>query len=90
MQLILTGCWANITIIGNTFCAFTIDRMGRVFSLKCGWIGDVCAMIGLVISIAKFNQTGSHAAAVSGVAFLYLHMSVLQRDWNFLSHKSLS
>ncbi|EXJ66968.1 uncharacterized protein A1O5_09614 [Cladophialophora psammophila CBS 110553] len=31
MQLLLTEMWANITIIGNTFCAFTVDRMEEYF-----------------------------------------------------------
>ncbi|KPI40972.1 High-affinity glucose transporter [Cyphellophora attinorum] len=43
MQLVFTGIWANFTIIGNTICAFTIDRMGRILALKIGWIGNALA-----------------------------------------------
>lgn len=75
MQLVLTGVWANVTIIGNTICAFTVDRMGRVLALKLGWTGDLCAMLGIVVSLARFDATGSRAAAVSAVVFLYLHIA---------------
>lgn len=75
MQLVLTGVWANITIIGNTICAFTVDRMGRVLALKLGWAGDLCAMIGIVISLARFDATGSRGAAIAAVFFLYLHIA---------------
>ncbi|KAK6373981.1 hypothetical protein LTS17_007951 [Exophiala oligosperma] len=76
MQLLFTGIWANITIIGNTINAFTVDRMGRVLALKIGWIGDACAMIGMVVSLAQFEKTGSRAAAISAIAFLYLHIAM--------------
>lgn len=74
MQLIFTGVWAIFTIIGNTICAFTVDRMGRVLALKLGWIGDLLAMIGIVVSLANFEKTGSHASAISAIFFLYLHI----------------
>lgn len=76
MQLLLTGIWANITIIGNTICAFTVDRLGRVLALKLGWIGDSCAMIGIVVSLAVFGQNGSRGAAIAAVFFLYVHIAV--------------
>ena len=74
MQLVLTGIWANITIIGNTICAFTIDKLGRVNNLKLGWIGDLIAMIGIMVSLARYQATGSKGAAIAGVFFLYLHI----------------
>ena len=73
-QLMFTGIWANFTIIGNTICAFTVDRMGRVLALKIGWIGDACAMIGMVVSLAMFEKSGSHSAAIAAIFFLYLHI----------------
>ena len=75
MQLLLTGIWANITIIGNTICAFTVDKNGRVRNLKIGWTGDLFAMIGIIVSLARFQATGSHASAIAAVAFLYLHIA---------------
>ena len=76
MQLIFTGIWANFTIIGNTICAFTVDRMGRVLALKLGWIGCACAMIGIVGSLAIFEKTGSRSAAVAAIVFLYFHIII--------------
>ncbi|KAK5032811.1 hypothetical protein LTS07_004221 [Exophiala sideris] len=73
--LLVSGCWANITIIGNTINAFTVDRMGRVLALKIGWTGDACAMIGIVVCLARFEATGSHGSAVAAVFFLYLHIA---------------
>ncbi|KIX00278.1 uncharacterized protein Z518_10417 [Rhinocladiella mackenziei CBS 650.93] len=75
-QLLFTGIWANITVIGNTINALTVDRMGRVLALKIGWIGDVCAMIGVVVSLAKFEETGSRASAIAAIVFLYLHIAM--------------
>jgi hypothetical protein len=75
MQLLLTGIWANITIIGNTICAFTVDKVGRVLNLKLGWIGDLVAMIGIVVSLARFEATESHGWAIAGIFFLYLHIT---------------
>ena len=69
MQLIFTRIWANFTIIGITICAFTVDRIGRVLALKSGWIGDLLAMIGVVVSLAKFEQTGSRASAIAALPF---------------------
>jgi hypothetical protein len=74
-QLLFTGIWSNITIVGNTICAFTVDRFGRVLNLKLGWIGDLIAMIGIIVSIATFEKTGSSAAAHAGIFFLYLHIA---------------
>lgn len=76
MQLVLTGCWANITIIGNTICAFIVDRMGRVLGLKIGWIGNVVAMIGICASLAQYEKTGSQGAAIAGVFFLYVQIAM--------------
>jgi len=76
MQLVFTGIWANFTIVGNTICAFTIDRMGRVPALKLGWIGDLLAMIGVVVSLVVFEKTGSRASAIAAISFLYLHIIV--------------
>lgn len=75
MQLLLTGVWANITIIGNTICAFTVDKLGRVLNLKLGWTGDLLAMIGIVVSLARFEATGSRGSAIAAVAFLYIHIA---------------
>lgn len=74
MQLIFTGVWAIFTIIGNTICAFTVDKMGRVLALKIGWIGDACAMIGMVVSLAMFAKDGSRASAIAAIFFLYVHI----------------
>lgn len=74
-QLLFTGIWANITIVGNTICAFTVDKVGRVRNLKFGWIGDLIAMIGIIVSIARYEATGSSGAARAGVFFLYLHIA---------------
>lgn len=76
MQIIFTGIWANFTIIGNTICAFTIDRMGRCLALQIGWIGNACAMIGIVVSLARFEKSGSRAAAISAIFFLYVQIIV--------------
>lgn len=75
MQLLLTGIWANITIVGNTICAFTVYKLGRVLNLKLGWIGDLFAMVGIVVSLARFEATGSRGSAIAAVAFLYLHIA---------------
>ncbi len=75
MQLVFTGIWANITIIGNTICAFTIDKLGRVNNLKLGWTGDLLAMVGIVVSLARFSANGTRASAISAIAFLYLHIA---------------
>jgi hypothetical protein len=74
MQLVFTGIWANFTIIGNTICALTIDRMGRVLALKIGWISNACAMVGIVVSLAMFEKSGSRSAAISAIFFLYVQI----------------
>jgi hypothetical protein len=76
MQLVFTGIWAIWTIIGNTICAFTIDRMGRTLALKIGWIGNAAAMIGIVVSLAMFEKTQSRSAAISAIFFLYVQIIV--------------
>jgi hypothetical protein len=74
MQLVFTGVWAIFTIIGNTICAFTIDRMGRTLALKLGWSGNALAMIGIVASLAMFEKSASRAAAISAIFFLYVQI----------------
>lgn len=76
MQIIFTGIWAIFTIIGNTICAFTIDRMGRCLALKIGWAGNATAMIGIVVSLAMFERHGSRSAAISAIFFLYVQIIV--------------
>ncbi|KAK5257668.1 hypothetical protein LTR40_009439 [Exophiala xenobiotica] len=76
MQLLFSGCYASLALCGNFFNAFTIDYIGRVNALKIGWIGDAIALIGECAALSTFERTGSHAAAVASVFFLFLHIAL--------------
>lgn len=76
MQLLFSGCYASLALCGNFFNAFTIDYVGRVNALKIGWIGDAIALIGECAALSTFERTGSHAAAVASVFFLFLHIAL--------------
>jgi hypothetical protein len=45
-------------------------------ALKIGWIGDAIALIGECAALSTFERTGSHAAAVASVLFLFLHIAL--------------
>lgn len=76
IQLLFSGCYASLALCGNCFNALTIDYIGRVNALRCGWIGDAVALIGECISLSIFQRTGSHSAAVASVFFLFLHIAL--------------
>lgn len=64
-----------MALVGNFFNAFTIDRIGRVKALKIGWIGDILALIGEIVSLSKFETSGSRPTAIASVFFLFMHIA---------------
>ncbi|KAL1967007.1 hypothetical protein VTN77DRAFT_3531 [Rasamsonia byssochlamydoides] len=76
IQLLFSGCYASLALCGNSFNALTIDYIGRVNALRCGWIGDAVALIGECISLSIFERTRSHSAAIASVFFLFLHIAL--------------
>ncbi|KAI1617377.1 general substrate transporter [Exophiala viscosa] len=74
MQLVLTGVWSLVAVVGNTLCAFTVDRLGRVLAFKLGWIFSGIGVIGICASLSIYRITGSRSAGIAGVFFLYWHI----------------
>jgi hypothetical protein len=72
--LLLGSCWITLAFCGNCFNALTLDRIGRVRALQCGWIGDIIALIGECVAFSNYLETGTRAAAIASVAFLFLHI----------------
>lgn len=73
-MLLFAGLWSLVAQFGNTFCAFTVDRMGRVRALQIGWIGCGLSSIAIIISLAKFEESGTRASAISAISFIYLEI----------------
>lgn len=74
MQLVLTGVWSTVAVLGNALCALVIDRMGRVLALQLGWITSGIGVVGICVSLAVYGQNGSRSAGIAGVFFLYWHI----------------
>lgn len=74
MQLVLTGVWSAVAVVGNALCAFTIDRVGRVLAMKLGWIFSGIGVIGICASLSIYGKTGARSAGIAGVFFLYWHI----------------
>ncbi|KAK4940654.1 hypothetical protein LTR10_019284 [Elasticomyces elasticus] len=73
-QLLFTAGYSTVSFAGNFLNGMTVDRVGRVTALRIGWVGCAVGLIGICASLASFAHTGSQAAAISTIVFLYLHI----------------
>lgn len=74
-QLLLAGAWITMCPFGNMLNAWLLDVVGRRLLLSLGLLGCALCLIAEGVSVAIFNSTGSQAACLSAVAFLFIHVS---------------
>lgn len=73
-QLLFAAGYSTVSFAGNFLNGMTLDRVGRVTALRIGWVGCALGLIGICASLASFANTGSQAAAIATIVFLYLHI----------------
>jgi len=73
-QLLIQAGWISVCFFGNVFNAIVVDRVGRVRMLLIGLAGDVVALVGECITVARYEATGSPTDAKLAVFFLFLHI----------------
>lgn len=74
-QLLMAGAWITMCPFGNLLNAFLLDKVGRRLLLSGGLMGCTLCLVAEAISVARFQQTGSQAASLAAVAFLFIHVS---------------
>ncbi|GFZ44445.1 hypothetical protein JCM24511_02167 [Saitozyma sp. JCM 24511] len=73
-QLLMAGAWITMCPFGNLLNAFLLDKVGRRLLLSGGLMGCTLCLVAEAVSVARFQQTGSQAASLAAVAFLFVHM----------------
>ncbi|KAK6405149.1 hypothetical protein LTR81_020056 [Elasticomyces elasticus] len=75
----------NITyMLATLICVFTLDRIGRRWTLYWGAVGQgICCFAAGGLSYATQNATGSHKTHVGGAAviFVYLYTAIFGATW---------
>lgn len=71
IPLLLNACWTTFTLIGNTWTAMYVDRVGRRTCLLIGSIGCLVSTICLSALTAQFLGTDNTAGLRAGVFFVF-------------------
>ncbi|KAF2397312.1 MFS transporter [Trichodelitschia bisporula] len=74
VPLLLNGCWTTITIVGNIWTAFYIDRYGRRTFMLIGSIGCTVSVICLAALTASFLNTDNQAGLRAAVFFVFFYI----------------
>jgi hypothetical protein len=80
-QLLMAGAWITMCPFGNLLNAFLLDKVGRRLLLSGGLMGCTLCLVAEAVSVARFQQTGSQAASLAAVAFLFIHVSSSASLW---------
>jgi hypothetical protein len=75
MPLLLNACWVSYTIIGNTFCAFIVDRVGRKPLLLIGVSGCLMCLICEAALTAVYLGGTNHAGLNACVFFIWFYVT---------------
>ncbi|KAJ6114118.1 hypothetical protein N7512_007563 [Penicillium capsulatum] len=70
----LTAGWVTVSIPGNLFLAFFVDRIGRIRMLLYGFIAIVFILVGEMIATGLPNQSSGNN--IAAIFFLYCHIAV--------------
>lgn len=74
--LLIQSCWITTIVFGNIVNAAALDKFGRRLLLVLGFTGCTAALIGESVSVARYQTTGEHSAAVAAVFFLFFEVVV--------------
>lgn len=74
--LLIQSGWITTIIFGNIINTVALDKFGRRPLFILGFVGCVIALIGESVSVARYQKTGDHSAAVAAVFFLFLEVAV--------------
>lgn len=74
--LLIQSCWITTIVFGNIVNAAALDKFGRRQLLVLGFTGCTAALIGESVSVARYQTTGDHSAAVAAVFFLFFEVAV--------------
>lgn len=74
--LLIQSGWITTIIFGNIINTIALDRFGRRPLFLTGFVGCVISLVGECASIAQYQKTGAHSAAVAAVFFLFLEVAV--------------
>jgi len=74
----------NSTKLATLICVFTLDRIGRRWTLYWGAVGQgICCFAAGGLSYATQNATGAYKTHVGGAAvfFVYLYTAIFGATW---------
>lgn len=74
--LLIQSCWITTIVFGNIINAMALDKFGRRLLLVLGFTGCAGALIGESVSVARYQTTGDHSAAVAAIFFLFFEVTV--------------
>ncbi|KAJ6020499.1 hypothetical protein N7540_006003 [Penicillium herquei] len=74
ISLLLNACWTTITLSGNTWTAFYVDRFGRRTLLLIGAVGTICTCICLCALSAQYMGSTNQAGLRAAVFFCFLYI----------------
>jgi sugar porter (SP) family MFS transporter len=71
IPLLLNACWTSFTLIGNTWTAFYVDRVGRRTCMLIGSIGCTVSVICLCALTAQYLGADNIAGLRGAVFFVF-------------------
>lgn len=71
IPLLLNACWTSFTLIGNTWTAMYVDRVGRRTCLLIGSIGCLVSVVCLCALTAEYLGSNNTAGLRAGVFFVF-------------------
>jgi MFS family permease len=71
IPLLLNACWTSFTLIGNTWTAFYVDRVGRRTCMLIGSIGCTVCVICLCALTAQYLGADNIAGLRGAVFFVF-------------------
>jgi sugar porter (SP) family MFS transporter len=71
VPLLLNACWTSFTLIGNTWTAFYVDRVGRRKCLLIGSMGCTVSVVFLCALTAKYLGTDNIAGLRGAIFFVF-------------------
>ncbi|KAJ5980045.1 MFS transporter [Penicillium waksmanii] len=74
IPLLLNACWTTFTLIGNTWTAFYLDRVGRRTCLLLGSIGCTASAIFLCALSAEYLGTNVKSGLQAAVFFTFFYI----------------
>jgi MFS family permease len=74
--LLIQSGWITTIVFGNIINTIALDRFGRKLLLILGFTGCATALIGESVSVARYQATGNHSAAIAAVFFLFFEVAV--------------